>query len=100
MVMPTRATVVSSRNKPRAGLLPTCAEAGVLGALTGIVGAMQAMEVIKEITGMGEGLVGRMIMFDAQQLPDGNHPLQAIRRKIPLNGIESEGAGRTLLEEI
>jgi len=52
--------------KPRDGLLPTCEEAGVLGALTGIVGAMQAMEAIKEITGTGEGLVGRLMMFDAR----------------------------------
>ncbi|MEO9529300.1 molybdopterin-synthase adenylyltransferase MoeB [Roseibium sp.] len=52
--------------KPRDGLLPTCAQAGVLGALTGIIGAMQAMEVIKELTGTGEGLVGRMILFDAR----------------------------------
>lgn len=52
--------------KPRDGLLPTCAEAGVLGALTGIIGTMQAMEVIKELTGTGEGLVGRLMMFDAR----------------------------------
>lgn len=52
--------------KPRDGLLPTCAEAGVLGALTGIIGAMQAMEIIKEITGVGESLVGRLVMFDAR----------------------------------
>jgi len=52
--------------KPREGLLPTCAEAGVLGALTGILGAMQAMEAIKELTGTGEGLVGRMMLFDAR----------------------------------
>jgi len=52
--------------KPRDGLLPTCEEAGVLGALTGIVGAMKAMEAIKEITGTGEGLVGRLMMFDAR----------------------------------
>ncbi|MHA7775577.1 HesA/MoeB/ThiF family protein [Roseibium sp. M-1] len=52
--------------KPRAGLLPTCAEAGILGALTGIIGAMQAMEVLKELTGTGEGLVGRMMLFDAR----------------------------------
>ncbi|POF32953.1 HesA/MoeB/ThiF family protein [Roseibium marinum] len=52
--------------KPRDGLLPTCEEAGVLGALTGIIGAMQAMEAIKELTGTGEGLVGRLMMFDAR----------------------------------
>ncbi len=52
--------------KPRDGLLPTCSEAGVLGALTGIMGTMQAMEIIKEITGVGENLVGRLMMFDAR----------------------------------
>lgn len=53
-------------NKPKDGHLPTCAEAGVLGALTGILGTMQAMEIIKEIVGFGENLVGRFIMFDAK----------------------------------
>lgn len=52
--------------KPPDGLLPTCAEAGIVGALTGIVGSMQAMEVIKEITGIGESLAGRLIMFDSK----------------------------------
>ncbi len=50
---------------PPEGLLPTCAEAGVLGALTGVLGSMQALEVIKEITGAGEGLVGRLLLYDA-----------------------------------
>jgi len=52
--------------RPAEGAVPTCAEAGVLGALTGIIGAMQAMEVIKELTGFGEGLVGRLALFDAK----------------------------------
>ena len=43
---------------PEPGTVPTCSEAGVIGALTGVVGAMQALEVIKEITGIGEGLAG------------------------------------------
>lgn len=51
--------------KPPAGLVPSCAEAGIIGALTGLVGSMQALEVIKEITGTGEGLAGRLIMVDA-----------------------------------
>lgn len=51
-------------NKPPDDLLPTCAEAGVLGAVTGVLGALQAMEAIKQITGAGEGLVGRLLMFD------------------------------------
>ena len=38
---------------------------GILGALPGIVGSMQAMEVIKEILGIGEGLAGRLVMYDA-----------------------------------
>ena len=53
-------------NKPADGLLPTCAEAGILGALTGIIGSMQAMEVIKEITGIGESLAGRILLFDSK----------------------------------
>ena len=54
--------------KPSAGIIPTCAEAGVLGALTGLVGTMQAMEVIREIVGFGEGLVGRLLLIDAMYL--------------------------------
>lgn len=52
--------------KPPAGLLPTCEEAGVLGALTGVIGSMQALEVIKEITGIGESLAGRLVLYDAK----------------------------------
>lgn len=51
---------------PPAGLLPTCAEAGVLGALVGVVGSLQALEIIKEITGVGTGLVGRLLLYDAR----------------------------------
>ncbi len=49
---------------PPEGLLPTCAEAGILGALTGVVGSMQALEVIKLVAGVGEPLVGRLLLFD------------------------------------
>ena len=52
--------------KPAPGSIPTCAEAGVLGALTGVVGSMQAVEVIKEIVGFGEGLVGRLLLYDSR----------------------------------
>jgi molybdopterin-synthase adenylyltransferase len=52
-------------DKPQPGLIPTCAEAGVLGALTGVIGAMQALEVIREIVGFGEGLVRRLLLVDA-----------------------------------
>lgn len=50
---------------PPAGLVPSCAEAGVVGALTGVMGTLQAMEVIKLITGIGEPLVGRLLLYDA-----------------------------------
>jgi molybdopterin-synthase adenylyltransferase len=50
---------------PERGLFPACEEAGVMGALPGIMGCMQAMEVIKEMLGIGESLVGRILMYDA-----------------------------------
>jgi len=50
---------------PPDGLLPTCEEAGILGALTGIIGSLQAIEVIKELLGIGEGLTGRLLIYDA-----------------------------------
>ena len=49
---------------PPDGLVPTCAEAGILGALTGIIGSIQALEVIKLITGIGEPLIGRLLLYD------------------------------------
>jgi molybdopterin/thiamine biosynthesis adenylyltransferase len=51
---------------PPPGSVPACAEAGVLGALAGVVGSMMALEVIREIVGFGEGLVGRLVMIDAR----------------------------------
>ncbi len=53
---------------PPAGTVPTCAEAGVLGALAGIAGSMMALEAIREIVGFGEGLVGRLVMIDARAM--------------------------------
>lgn len=50
---------------PPRGLFPACEEAGVLGALPGILGSMQAMEVIKEILSIGDSLAGRLVMYDA-----------------------------------
>lgn len=51
--------------KPPAGVIPACSEAGILGALAGIVGTMQALEVIRQIVGFGEGLVGKLLLVDA-----------------------------------
>lgn len=50
---------------PPPGLVPNCAEGGVLGVLPGIIGSLQALEVIKVITGVGEPLSGRFYIFDA-----------------------------------
>jgi molybdopterin/thiamine biosynthesis adenylyltransferase len=53
---------------PAAGSVPACAEAGVLGALTGVLGSMMALEAIREIVGFGAGLVGRLLMVDTRAL--------------------------------
>jgi molybdopterin/thiamine biosynthesis adenylyltransferase len=50
---------------PEPGMFPACEVAGILGALPGILGAMQAMEVIKELLEIGESLSGRILMYDA-----------------------------------
>lgn len=49
---------------PAPGLAPSCAEAGVIGPLPGVVGSMMALEAIKHLTGAGQGLRGRMLIFD------------------------------------
>ncbi|HJW27999.1 MAG TPA: molybdopterin-synthase adenylyltransferase MoeB [Saprospiraceae bacterium] len=75
---------------PPPGLVPSCAEGGVIGVLPGILGSLQANEVIKVITGVGEPLAGRLFQFDAAEFktrifklsrdPEnpltGNHPTQ------------------------
>ncbi len=53
---------------PPPGTVPACAEAGILGALAGVIGSMAALEVIREIVGFGEGLVGRLVMLDARAM--------------------------------
>jgi molybdopterin/thiamine biosynthesis adenylyltransferase/rhodanese-related sulfurtransferase/molybdopterin converting factor small subunit len=53
---------------PPPGLVPSCAEGGVLGVLPGIIGSIQAMETIKLILGRGETLIGRLLLFDALRL--------------------------------
>jgi adenylyltransferase/sulfurtransferase len=53
---------------PPAGTVPACAEAGILGALPGVLGSLMALEIIREIVGFGEGLVGRLLMVDARSM--------------------------------
>ena len=50
---------------PPAGTVPNCSETGVLGAAAGVMGTLQALEVIKEVTGIGESLAGRLLIYDA-----------------------------------
>lgn len=53
---------------PPPGMVPGCAEGGVLGVLPGIIGSMQALEAIKLITAIGQPLIGRLLLFDALQM--------------------------------
>ena len=70
---------------PAEDSVPTCESAGVLGALTGVIGSMQALEVIKELVGFGVGLTGRLLLFDAR-----NARFETIKyrwnKNNPLNG--------------
>ena len=61
---------------PAAGLAPSCAEAGVMGALAGTIGSMMANEAIKHVTGAGQTLTGSLLIYDA---------LYADMRKVQLN---------------
>ncbi len=75
---------------PPEGTVPACAEAGILGALPGVLGSLTALEVIREIVGFGEGLVGRLLMVDARSMRfetlsyawDKNNPLSGDRPTI------------------
>ncbi len=53
---------------PPDGTTPTCAEAGVLGALTGLVGSLMALEVIRAVVPFGEGLLGRLLLLDTRSM--------------------------------
>jgi molybdopterin/thiamine biosynthesis adenylyltransferase/rhodanese-related sulfurtransferase len=53
---------------PPPGMVPSCAEGGVLGVLPGMIGVMQAIEAIKLIIGIGDSLIGRLVSFDALKL--------------------------------
>ncbi len=70
---------------PPPGLVPSCAEGGVLGVLPGIVGSLQALEVIKVITGIGEPLSGRFFTFDALNFENRTFNIKR-RDDNPVNG--------------
>ena len=52
---------------PPPGMVPNCSEVGVLGSVVGVIGTLQATEVIKELTGFGETLAGRLLLYDAKE---------------------------------
>jgi adenylyltransferase/sulfurtransferase len=71
---------------PPPGTVPTCEEAGVLGALAGVMGSMMALEAIREIVGFGEGLVGKLLMLDAR-----NMRFETLRyARDPLNSLNGD----------
>jgi sulfur-carrier protein adenylyltransferase/sulfurtransferase len=70
---------------PPPGLVPSCAEGGVLGVLPGIIGSLQALEVIKLITGVGEPLSGRFFTFDALNFENRTYNIKP-RADNPVNG--------------
>jgi adenylyltransferase/sulfurtransferase len=86
---------------PPPGSVPACAEAGILGALTGVLGSLMALEVIREIVGFGEGLVGRLLMVDARSMRfetltyrwDPANPLSGEHPTI--RSLTADDAGRT-----
>jgi adenylyltransferase/sulfurtransferase len=53
---------------PPPGAIPACAEAGILGALPGVLGSLMALEAVREIVGFGQGLVGRLLMVDTRDM--------------------------------
>lgn len=86
---------------PPAGSVPGCGEAGVLGALCGVIGSMQALEAIKLLVGVGEPLIGRLLTYEALRQvfstltlsPDPGCPLCGAHRTITSPGIDAATCG-------
>ena len=81
---------------PPAEFAPSCAEAGVLGVLPGIVGSIEALEAIKIILGLGDPLIGRLLTFDAQEMSFREYRLQ----KDPDNEVTWENRDRIEIVEL
>jgi sulfur-carrier protein adenylyltransferase/sulfurtransferase len=81
---------------PPAELAPSCAEAGVLGVLPGIVGSIQALEVIKVLLGLGEPLIGRILSVDTTDMSFRTFNL----RKDPANQITYENRDRIIVRDL
>jgi molybdopterin/thiamine biosynthesis adenylyltransferase/rhodanese-related sulfurtransferase len=81
---------------PPAELAPSCAEAGVLGVLPGIVGSIQALEVIKLLVGLGEGLAGRILSIDTTDMSFRTFKL----KPDPSNQVTWENRDRIIVREL
>lgn len=81
---------------PPAELAPSCAEAGVLGVLPGIVGSIQALEVIKLLLGLGDGLVGRILTIDTTDMSFRTFNL----RPDPANAVTYANRDRIIVKEL
>ncbi|MEX0847480.1 MAG: molybdopterin-synthase adenylyltransferase MoeB [Ilumatobacteraceae bacterium] len=81
---------------PPAELAPSCAEAGVLGVLPGIIGSIQALEVIKVILGIGEPLIGRILAVDTTEMTFRTFKLQ----KDPSNPVTWENRDRIVVQDL
>ncbi|MCH7789791.1 MAG: molybdopterin-synthase adenylyltransferase MoeB, partial [Acidobacteria bacterium] len=81
---------------PPAEFAPSCAEAGVLGVLPGIVGSIQALEAIKLVLGIGEPLTGRLVTFDALEMTFREYRLQ----RDPSNAVTWEARDRIEIVEL
>ncbi|MDO8390842.1 MAG: molybdopterin-synthase adenylyltransferase MoeB [Actinomycetota bacterium] len=81
---------------PPAELAPSCAEAGVLGVLPGIVGSIQALEVIKLLLNLGEGLVGRILSIDTTDMSFRTFKLRAD----PANQVTYANRDRIIVQEL
>jgi molybdopterin/thiamine biosynthesis adenylyltransferase/rhodanese-related sulfurtransferase len=80
---------------PPADLAPSCAEAGVLGVLPGIIGSLQALEAIKLLLDLGDPLIGRILSYDALEQTFREYKL----RVDPTNPVTYENRDRILIEE-
>ncbi len=78
---------------PEAGTVPNCAEAGVLGAVTGLIGTAQACEAIKILSGVGEPLSGRLLIWDALSMTSNIVALRRDQARKPVTELPPEGYG-------
>ena len=81
---------------PPAELAPSCAEAGVLGVLPGIIGSIQALETIKIILGLGDPLIGRILAVDTTEMTFRTFKLQPD----PANEVTYANRDRILIQEL